>query len=155
MRDISSSGEIFSACPSMFRMRRCLREGSAAPCTSSMEALYRPSLSARIFAERISACAARGLAPYRTYLRMKSGASADCGWVERTSFAAARRTFSDAGTVWIICENSRTLSRPATACNLVASSPVVRVSIDSKSASTGNGTRSLYRNRSSCASGNG
>ena len=56
-----------SASPSKFRRIRWRSAGSATARMSSTETNAWPRLSAWIFAARTIACAARGLAPYRTY----------------------------------------------------------------------------------------
>ncbi len=66
--------------------------------TSSRATLNRPAISAATFPPSSSACAPRGLAPYRTYFRTISGALSWSGWVASTSRAAYSATGEEAGT---------------------------------------------------------
>ena len=140
---------------SKFSARRCRMQAGAAKRISSYATLYRPFARARTLAADRSACAARGLAPKRRYRLAASGASSFSGWVASTSRSAYSCTLAAIGTLRAAARIASSSSAPITFCASLPPSLTVRSTIAPSSSSVGNGTSTLNRNRSSCASGSG
>src|SRR5437867_4826874 len=122
---------------------------------SSTLTLYRPSARARTLAPSTSAWAPRGLAPYRTKRRVGSGEPAQDGCVAMTMVDAKSRTCEAIGTSRISSRSESTVDPLITRLTVTCRDRVVRSMIAFSSSSAGYRTRSLKRNRSSCASGSG